>query len=82
MTYDDLLKKVYTDQELTAYINTGLINGDITINTGRQHWFQSNALEAVVKLAHKDIKHESYVWLDGYDFAMKEIIKAIEKELG
>ena len=39
------------------------------------------ALRAVVKLANKDIKHESYVWLDGYDFAMKQIIQAIEKEL-
>jgi hypothetical protein len=39
------------------------------------------ALRAVVELAGKDIKHESYVWLDGYDYAMKQIIQAIEKEL-
>ena len=37
---------------------------------------------AVVELALKDIKHESYVWLDGHDYAMKQIIQAIEKELG
>jgi hypothetical protein len=40
------------------------------------------AFRAVVELAGKDIKHESYVWLDGYDYAMKQIIQAIEKELG
>ena len=39
------------------------------------------ALRAVVELAGKDIKHESYVWLDGYDYAMKQIIQSIEKEL-
>jgi hypothetical protein len=39
------------------------------------------AFRAVVELAGKDIKHESYVWLDGYDYAMKQIIQAIEKEL-
>jgi len=39
------------------------------------------ALRAVVELTGEDIKHESYVWLDGYDFAMKRIIQAIEKEL-
>jgi hypothetical protein len=39
------------------------------------------ALHAVVKLAGEDIKHDSYVWLDGYDYAMKQIIQAIEKEL-
>ena len=39
------------------------------------------ALRAVVELAGKDIEHESYVWLDGYDYAMKQIIQAIEKEL-
>ena len=39
------------------------------------------ALRAVVELAGKDIKHESYVWLDGYDYAMKQIIQAIKKEL-
>ena len=41
-----------------------------------------DALNAVVELALKEIKHESYVWLDGYDYAMKQIIQAIEKELG
>jgi len=76
-----LLKKVDTDHELTTYLNSGLINGDITINTARQHWFQGNALRAVVELAGKDIEHESYVWLDGYDYAMKQIIQTIEKEL-
>lgn len=39
------------------------------------------ALRAIVELAGKDIEHESYVWLDGYDYAMKKIIQAIEKEL-
>jgi hypothetical protein len=81
-SYDELLKKVDRDHELTTYLNSGLINGDITINTARQHWFQGNALRAVVELAGKDIEHESYVWLDGYDYAMKQIIQAIEKELG
>ena len=81
MTHDELLKKVDRDHELTTYLNSGLINGDITINTARQHWFQGNALRAVVELAGKDIEHDSYVWLDGYDYAMKQIIQAIEKEL-
>ena len=54
MTHDDLLKKVETDQEITEYLNKGLINGDITVNTARQHWFQSNALRAVVEL-HKPV---------------------------
>lgn len=80
-SYDELLKKVDRDHELTTYLNSGLINGDITINTARQHWFQGNALRAVVELAGKDIEHESYVWLDGYDYAMKQIIQAIEKKL-
>ena len=40
-----------------------------------------DALNAVVELAGKDIEHESYAWLDGYDYAMKQIIQAIEKEL-
>jgi hypothetical protein len=81
-SYDELLKKVDRDHELTTYLNSGLINGDITINTARQHWFQGNALRAVVELAGKDIEYESYVWLDGYDYAMKQIIQTIEKELG
>jgi hypothetical protein len=81
-SYDELLKKVDRGHELTTYLNSGLINGDITINTARQHWFQGNALRAVVELAGKDIEHESYVWLDGYDYAMKQIIQTIEKELG
>jgi hypothetical protein len=81
-SYDELLKKVDRDHELTTYLNSGLINGEITINTARQHWFQGNALRAVVELAGKDIEHESYVWLDGYDYAMKQIIQTIEKELG
>jgi hypothetical protein len=52
------------------------------------YWFDTDnfhlhkkALRAVVELAGKDIEHESYVWLDGYDYAMKQIIQAIEKEL-
>jgi hypothetical protein len=52
-SYDELLKKVDRDHELTTYLNSGLINGDITINTARQHWFQGNALRAVVEL-HKN----------------------------
>lgn len=44
-------------------------------------WHLATALRAVVELAGKDIEHESYVWLDGYDYAMKQIIQAIEKEL-
>ena len=55
MTHDELLKTVETDQELTKYLDKGLVSGDITINTARQHWFQSNALRAVVEL-HKPKK--------------------------
>ena len=50
--HDELLAKVETDQEITKYLDKGLVNGDITINAARQHWFQSNALRAVVEL-HK-----------------------------
>lgn len=39
------------------------------------------ALRAVVELTAKDVKHESYLWLDGFDYAMALVIKAIEKEL-
>ena len=38
-------------------------------------------LRAVVELIDKDIKHESYLWLDGYDYAMALVRLAIEKEL-
>ena len=62
MTHDELLKKVKTDHEITKYLNHGVINGDITINTARQHWFQSNALLAVVEL-HKPVMQ----WSGGYD---------------
>lgn len=87
MTHDDLLKKVYTDQELTAYINTGLINGDITINTGRQHWFQSNALEAVLKL-HKPLTLNNVTHCPECQYGSAagtypcRTIQTIEKELG
>ena len=87
MTYDDLLKKVYTDQELTAYINTGVINGDITINTGRQHWFQSNALEAVLKLHKPNTEGDECShcgWECGGELVSYPCptIQSIEKELG
>ena len=52
MTHDDILKKVQADQAITEYLNKGLMKGDIAINVARQHWFQSNALRAVVEL-HK-----------------------------
>jgi hypothetical protein len=52
MTHDELLAKIDADQEVTEYLDKGLVSGDITINTARQHWFQSNALRAVVEL-HK-----------------------------
>ena len=52
MTHEDILKKVQRDQAITEYLNKGLMKGDIAINVARQHWFQSNALLAVVEL-HK-----------------------------
>jgi hypothetical protein len=54
---------------------------DYYFDTDNFH-IHKNALCTVVELAGKDIEHESYVWLDGYDYAMKQIIQAIEKELG
>lgn len=39
------------------------------------------ALRAVVELIDKDVKHESYMWLDGYDYAMALVRLAIEKGL-
>ena len=80
MTHDELLAKIDTDQELTAYINAGLINGDITINTGRQHWFQSNALRAVVEL-HKPKDKKKFCKTCG-KFYPCSTIQVIEKELG
>ena len=65
MTHDELLAKI--DEEVEYSIR------------GHERFF--TALRAVVELAGKDIEHESYVWLDGYDYAMKQIIQAIEKEL-
>ena len=76
MTHDELLKTVETDQELTKYLDKGLVSGDITINTARQHWFQSNALRAVVGLA----KPSEYDSTDAV-YWKQEILKAIEKEL-
>jgi hypothetical protein len=68
MTHDELLHEIDMHQNW-QYSNAQ----DVTA------W---DALRAVVELAGKDIQHESYVWLDGYDYAMKQIIQAIEKELG
>jgi hypothetical protein len=69
MTHDELLKVVNWSVELAeAQYLQELLN-------------QMKALRAVVELAGKDIEHESYVWLDGYDYAMKQIVQAIEKEL-
>ena len=90
MTHDELLKKVETDQEITEYLNFGLMNGDIKINTARQHWFQSNALRAVVEL-HKPDKEGLcamncvVVDDDGYAWTQQQYpcstIEAIGKEL-
>lgn len=91
-----LLKKVDTDHELTKYLNSGLINGDITINTARQHWFQGNALRTTVEL-HKPRVHvadcckdtdnpmdcsESYIACEGCNTYPCKTIQTIEKELG
>ena len=87
MTHDELLAKIDTDQELTAYINAGLINGDITINTGRQHWFQSNALRAVVELHKPNLipdwvpTEEEFICWCAHIYPCPTI-QAIEKELG
>jgi len=64
-----------THEELLAKINH---QADRAFQSDSYGWI---ALRAVVELTGEDIKHESYVWLDGYDFAMKRIIQAIEKEL-
>jgi hypothetical protein len=85
-SYDELLKKVDRDHELTTYLNSGLINGDITINTARQHWFQGNALRAVVELHKPAIRNNGDTCeCDVYDEYMMgypcDTIKAIEKEL-
>lgn len=89
MTYDDLLKKVETDQEVTKYLDKGLASGDITINAARQHWFQSNALRAVVEL-HKNNGSKytlayNQVAIELCEYCRDEYpcptIQAIEKEL-
>ena len=72
MTHDELLDKIQV-----FLVATELQSIDENFEGTKM----LKALRAVVKLANKDIKHESYVWLDGYDFAMKQIIQAIEKEL-
>jgi hypothetical protein len=87
MTHDELLAKVETDQEVTKYLDKGLVSGDITINVARQHWFQSNALRAVVEL-HQIIlvkNHDDTDWYScqacgGIEYPC-ETIEAIEKEL-
>ena len=81
MTHEDTLKKVQTDQEITKYLNHGVINGDITINTARQHWFQSNALEGVVKRHTPEHSIRGYrCKIDDELYPCAEI-QAIEKEL-
>jgi hypothetical protein len=83
MTHDELLKTVETDQEVSKYLDKGLVSGDITINAARQHWFQSNALLAVVEL------HKPEHSITGYrcTHCTLEVtypcptIQAIEKEL-
>ena len=82
MTHDELLARV-TNQ---AGWTDNHVNDRITVvvsdwNAGWNARDNTNALRAVVELAGKDIEHESYAWLDGYDYAMKQIIQAIEKEL-
>lgn len=42
---------------------------------------QMKAIDSVMELTAKDVKHESYLWLDGFDYAMALVIQAIEKEL-
>jgi hypothetical protein len=81
MTHDELLAKVETDQEVTKYLDKGLVSGDITINAARQHWFQSNALRAVVEL-HKPEEYggPARCPVDGSHYPCSTI-QAIEKEL-
>jgi hypothetical protein len=87
MTHDELLKTVETDQEVSKYLDKGLVSGNITINAARQHWFQSNALRAVVEL-HKpqEITLPNGEWgkscaeCDGWLYPCPTI-QEIEKEL-
>jgi hypothetical protein len=90
MTHDELLAKVETDQEITKFLTKSLMQGDIAINVARQHWFQSNALRAVVEL-HKPDKEGLcamncvVVDDDGYAWTQQQYpcdtIRAIENEL-
>ena len=79
MTHDELLAKVETDQEITKFLTKSLMQGDIAINVARQHWFQSNALRAVVEL-HKPKDGKKFCKTCGKFFPCSTI-QAIEKEL-
>ena len=82
MTHDELLKEIETDQEITKYLNKGLINGDITVNTARQHWFQSNALRAVVGIHKPEHSIRGFRCVKCDELYPCIEIKAIEKEMG
>jgi hypothetical protein len=82
MTHEDILKKVRADQAITEYLNKGLMKGDIAINVARQHWFQSNALESVIKRHTPEHSIRGYrCKIDDELYPCAEI-QAIEKELG
>ena len=71
MTHDELLAKIDIWKFKTqGFDDTYEVHGIL------------NALRAVVELTAKDVKHESYLWLDGFDYAMALVRLAIEKELG
>lgn len=75
MTYDELLERI---ENLP-------INFNIDEEGNASYMYGTNptkkALRAVVELTAKDVKHESYLWLDGFDYAMALVIQVIEKEL-
>jgi hypothetical protein len=82
MTHDELMAKIL---EFDNSCNTSGSDKEVPKSSGWDCYelhSMASALRAVVELAGKDIEHESYVWLDGYDYAMKQIIQTIEKELG
>ena len=76
MTHDELLAKVNWLKGTAS--PTEFCEVEICELNLRQ---LTDALRAVVELTAKDVKHESYLWLDGYDYAMALVRLAIEKEL-
>lgn len=78
MTHDELLGKI---DETSGWINSTPLSSEFQTRLLNQY----NALRAVVELAGKlqdqDPFHEDAGWNAGYNYAMYEVIQAIEKEL-